>query len=137
MKKRLIPIISFLIIFVLNVGILNAADGGGANPPVQGSGSNPISIMLVNPFRLGGNLFTLVKAIINNIVLPIGGMVAVLAFIYSGFLYVSSQGNDTKIKAAHQALLNTALGTAILMGAWAIANVIENTICQFQTSPNC
>ena len=73
-------------------------------------------------------LFDLLEIVINEIVMPIGGMLAVLAFIYSGFLYVTAQGNESQLKTAHAALLYTAIGTAVLLGAWTIANVIENTI---------
>lgn len=87
---------------------------------------NPFNCGTVNPCTLYG----MFAAIINDIILPIGGVLAVIAFIYSGFLYVLAQGNDTKIKKAHQALLYTAIGTAVLLGAWVIAMVIENTVSQ-------
>jgi hypothetical protein len=70
------------------------------------------------------------KAIVNNVLLPIGGVLAVLGFIWSGFLYVMAQGNSTKIADATRALSYTAIGTAILLGAWAITDVISGTITQ-------
>ncbi len=90
------------------------------------------AIELVNPFKGDGDLYALVKAIINGIVLPIGGMVAVLAFIYSGFTYVTARGDETAIKTAHRNFLYVAIGTAILLGAWVIAGVIENTLNQLK-----
>ncbi len=57
---------------------------------------------------------------------------AVLAFIYSGFLYVMAQGDETKIKTAHRALLYTAIGTAVLLGAAVISAVITATINQLR-----
>ncbi|MDQ3089620.1 MAG: hypothetical protein M3Q24_00500, partial [bacterium] len=72
-------------------------------------------IELKNPFIGDGNLYALVKALINGIVLPIGGMVAVLAFIYSGFTYVTARGDETAIKTAHRNFLYVAIGTAILL----------------------
>ena len=86
------------------------------------------AVTLDNPFRGGDSLFTLLRTIIDNIILPIGGVLAVLAFVYSGFLYVTAQGNETKLATAHKALLYTAIGTAVLLGSWVIAKVIENTI---------
>lgn len=108
--------------------------GQGGNPPTGGGkpptgGGNPISINIPNPFGHGiGSLFDLLKVVVNDIILPIGGVLAVLAFIYSGFLYVMAQGSETKLKTAHTALLYTAIGTAVLLGSWTLANVIENTI---------
>lgn len=91
-----------------------------------------IEIRIPNPFAHGDTVQGLFRAIIDNVVLPIGGVLAVMAFIFSGFLYVMAQGNPEKIKKAHNALLYTAIGTAILLGAWVISNVITTTIKQLQ-----
>ena len=87
---------------------------------------------LDNPFGGGDSLFSLLRAIIDGIVLPIGGVLAVLAFVYAGFLYVTAQGNESKLKTAHKALLYTSVRTAVLLGSWVIAKVIENTINQLR-----
>lgn len=105
---------------------------------VSAQGGNPVTVTatLDNPFNCNGvdpcTLFTMFEAIINDILLPIGGVLAVMAFIYSGFLYVTARGNETKLKTAHMALLYTSIGTAVLLGSWVIAEVIENTINQLQ-----
>lgn len=90
------------------------------------------NITLENPLNTGNSLFALLRAIIDKIILPIGGVLAVLSFIYSGFLYVTAQGNEAKLKTAHKALLYTSIGTAVLLGSWVIAKVIENTINQLR-----
>lgn len=108
----------------LGTGGTGNLGGGGIGNPGCGGGSG----VLPNPFKGGCSLYELLEAIIQNILLPIGAVLAVLAFIYSGFLYVTARGNTTKIKTAHRALLYSAIGTAILLGAWAIAKVIQNTI---------
>ncbi len=98
-------------------------------------GNLDVRVNLPNPFNCGGadcTLFTLLRKVINDILLPIGGVLAVLAFIYSGFLYVTAQGNQTKLATAHKALLYTSVGTAVLLGSWVIAQVIENTINQLR-----
>ena len=94
--------------------------------------SSAQAVTLDNPFSGGNSLFSLLRAIIDGIVLPIGGVLAVLAFVYSGFLYVTAQGNESKLKTAHKALLYTSVGTAVLLGSWVIAKVIENTINQLR-----
>ncbi len=108
--------------------VLVLASQHGGNPPI--GGGNPIISKLVNPFKGGDSLFVLLKTVINNILLPIGGVLAVLAFIYSGFLYVTAQGSEAKLKTAHKALLDTAIGTAVLLGSWVLASVICATIGQ-------
>ena len=132
-----------LIMFLIMGTVLVYAQGGtaptgpGGSGPTGPGGSGPtsnISIIIPNPFdRNIGSLFDLIKVVVNEIILPIGGVLAVLAFIYSGFLYVMAQGNETKLKTAHQALLYTAIGTAVLLGSWTLANVIKATINQLMT----
>ena len=95
----------------------------------EGEAGNP-GTRLSNPFKGGDSLIALLRTIINEILLPIGGVLAVLAFIYSGFKYVTAQGDPKKIESAHRALLYTAIGTALLLGAWMFATVICNTIGQ-------
>ena len=90
------------------------------------------SAKIDNPFKTGGNLVDLFKAILNNVVLPVGAVASVLAFVYSGFLYVKAQGNEAELKTAHKAILYTVIGTVILIGAAVIADVIGNTINQLR-----
>ncbi|MBI2086730.1 MAG: hypothetical protein HYT69_00965 [Candidatus Zambryskibacteria bacterium] len=115
----------FSVSFVAAQGAGNPGGGGAGNPPGCTS-----TICLENPFKVGNTLFQLLETVVNNIILPIGGVLAVLAFIYSGFLYVTAQGNQIKLDKAHKALLYTAIGTAILLGSWVLAGVIRGTINQ-------
>ena len=139
MKKTFLASLLSLSIFFCIGTVLVFADppGSNTNPPPTGSNRNPsIRANLQNPFNCGGvqpcTLFTLLRTVINNILLPIGGVLAVLSFIFSGFLYVTAQGDTKKIGTAHNALLYTAIGTAVLLGSWVIANVIERTINQLR-----
>lgn len=103
----------------------------GSGPDVTSTGgSKPVSITISNPFRFGDSLYALVEAIVNNILLPIGGVLCVLAFIYAGFNYITARGDEKKIQAASRALLWTAVGTALLLGSWVLAKAIQNTINQ-------
>lgn len=52
----------------------------------------------------------------------------VLYIIWSGFLMVKAQGNPEELKKAKAAFMNAVIGMAIILGAWAIATVIANTI---------
>jgi hypothetical protein len=130
MKKFGAFTLSLLILFVLFSTLAHAQPTGGGNPPTGGGNPNPISINFPNPFSGGDSLFGLLRTIVNNIILPIGGVVAVLAFIYAGFLYVTAQGNESKLATAHKALLYTSIGTAVLLGSWVLANAICSTINQ-------
>lgn len=52
----------------------------------------------------------------------------VLAFIYSGFLFVKAQGNEKELEAAKQAIIWSSVGALILFGAWGFAEIIKTTI---------
>ncbi len=112
----------------------NPGAGGAGTPGAGGAGNPPASsnITIDNPLACGNNctLFTFLKMIIDNVILPLGAVLAVLAFIYSGFKYVMAQGDKSAIEEAHRALLYTAIGTALLLGAWVFANVIKATVDQ-------
>lgn len=132
MKKTfLTSFLSLTLFFALGLVIISAqTNTGDNNAPV--SNSVTVTAELTNPFNVGTTLYEVLEAVITNIILPIGGVLAVLAFIFSGFLYVTAQGNESKIKTAHQALLYTSVGTAVLLGSWVIAKVIEATINQLK-----
>lgn len=61
-------------------------------------------------------------------VLKIGIPLVALAIIYCGFLFVAARGNSEKLSKAKDALLYTLIGAAILLGAWAIAELISDTV---------
>lgn len=145
MKKYLPSVIAFLLLFGFSFGLVFAQGttpgaGGttGTTPGAGGtSGSSGSVIKIPNPFRKtngqDSTLFDLFRTIVDEIIMPIGGLLAVCAFVYTGFLYVTAQGDKGAIGKAHDAFLNTAIGTAILLGAWVIANVIEGTINQLKS----
>lgn len=80
--------------------------------------TNPISTDTINEF---------IKILLEG-VLKIGMPIVALAIIYCGFLFVSATGNSEKIKKAKDALMYTLIGAAILLGAWAIAKLISETV---------
>jgi hypothetical protein len=79
---------------------------------------NPISQDTLNGF---------IKTLLTGI-LKIGIPIVALAIIYCGFLFVEARGNTEKLTKAKSALLYTLIGSAILLGSWAIAELISNTI---------
>ena len=104
---------------------------------LEGDGQSDPPVKLQNP--LGANVTSLcsfIKTFFNNVVIPIGGVIAVFMIIYCGFLFVTAQGNTTKLETAKNAFLWTVIGTAILLGSWVIANGIQGTINQITGGTN-
>ena len=84
--------------------------------------------MINNP--LGNNINSIpsfVQTLLGGI-LQIGIPIVALAIIYSGFLFVFARGNSEKLSKAKDALLYTLIGAAILLGSWAIAQMISATV---------
>jgi hypothetical protein len=61
---------------------------------------------------------------IANIAAYIGGVVAVIMIIWSGFLFVTARGDERKLATAKTAFTWTVIGAAVLLGAYAIATAV-------------
>ena len=112
---------SFLILVLLSIvlfPILSFAQEVGHSAEGTTTINNPITPNTVNEFIL----------VILQGVIKIGIPVIALAIIYSGFLFVSAQGNSEKLKTAKNAILYSLIGAAILLGSWAIAQLISDTV---------
>lgn len=114
----------FLFLFLtFALPLFSFADIGG-NPPTLPS---PLVTNI-------DSIAEFVKAILTNIVLPIGAVVVVFFIIYSGYLFVTAGGNEKKIETAKHTFLYVLIGAAILLGSWAIALAVQNTLCQIAPS---
>ncbi len=114
-KKNLLKLL--LLAFVVFVPVLTLY----ANTDIIISGSkvvNPIGVKTIDEF---------IRIILQGAI-QIGIPIIALAVIYSGFLFVQARGNPEAIKKAKDALMYTLIGAAILLGSWAIAQLISNTI---------
>ena len=122
-KKNLLFV---LIAFMLVAPVLSFADT--VNTPADSAPSvtinNPISVSNVNDF---------IRVILVGVV-KIGIPIVALAIIYSGFLFVTARGNPESLKTAKRAFLYTVIGAAILLGSWAIAQLISSTVLEIGKS---
>ena len=69
---------------------------------------------------------------IADIVLTIAIPVSVLLLIYSGFLFVKAQGNESEITKAKETFMWTLIGIAVLFGARFLSEIIRGTINQLK-----
>ncbi|MEK7578931.1 MAG: TrbC/VirB2 family protein [Patescibacteria group bacterium] len=105
---------------------LFAADGGGNTPPPKKNLTG-----ITNPLKDIDSVSDLLFAAVD-IVTQLGFYIAVIFIIYSGFLFVKARGNKEELEKAKQAFLWTVIGTAILLGARLLAEVIEGTVDQLE-----
>jgi hypothetical protein len=142
MKKNLIKLVSLAsLVFILSVPILSLAQScgngdvllcanGDAAPCPNGATpvcTKSISVQVFNPL---GNVKTVngfIKLLLEGLI-KIGMPIVALALIYCGFLFVKARGNAEELKTAKNALLYTVIGAAILIGSWAIAQLISETV---------
>lgn len=86
---------------------------------------------LPNPVPGATNLYDflvlLLKLFIRWFVFP----VLIFSWVFTGFKYVSAQGNPEKLTEAHKYLWYTLIGTVIIMLAEGFATAIAGTISQF------
>lgn len=93
-----------------------------ADPGVPAGGS----IAFPNPIK-SPSLQCLISDILK-IVANLGAVIAVFFIIYSGFLFITAQGDTKKVSDARNTFLYTIIGTAILLGAWGLSSIIATTI---------
>ncbi len=86
---------------------------------------------LQNPLGSVDNIPDLIAKILE-IIMKISMPIIVIMLIYSGFLYVKAVGKPEEIKKAHQTLLWTVIGAAVILGAWTLAEAISGTINQLK-----
>lgn len=102
----------------------SAVSSGSYQPaPPQGVAVNT---QLVNPVKYE-NFSDFVAGVIGaavNVLMPF----VVLAFIYSGFIFVKAQGNEAELETAKKAITYSIVGAFILFGAWGFAQIIGRTI---------
>lgn len=129
-KKNWQKLISIIYLFSIPV-ISFAADSGGT-PISNGAtatcpdGSSAVG-RICNPIPNVTSIPNLIETILRG-VLTIGIPIVALAIVYCGFLFVEARGNPEKITKAKDSLIWTIIGAAVLLGAYAIAQMISATV---------
>lgn len=79
---------------------------------------------LTNP--ISSTTFADLVAKLAKAVAAIGVPLVAIFLIWSGFLFVTSQGNEKKLEEAKQAFYWAVIGGAVVVGAYALASAIVN-----------
>ncbi len=131
-----------LLVIIFSPFFINAQGPSGGNPtgpsggnPAGPSGGNPssnstkIDIKINNPFK-ADTIEELIDLLVKQILLPIGGVIAFIMIMYSGFLFVTAQGSLARLTRAKDTLQYTLIGAGLVIGAWTIATAIKATVSQ-------
>lgn len=65
---------------------------------------------------------------ILTIIVKIGIPVATIFIIWSGFLFLTAQGDEKQLTTAKHAFVWSCVGVAVLLGSWTLATAIKGTI---------
>lgn len=118
MKKilpKLLLMFGFLLPFVASAQ-LGASDTGLGVTAQNGYGLSSSTITMTLPQFIG-----------TYVISPVLGLTGTILFAlmtYAGFLWVTAQGEEKKIKKAKDILTECIVGTVILVGAYALANFV-------------
>ena len=128
-QKLSIPILLLSLIFsvgVMNVGAqedLENTDNStevleNTEPCPEGTLCNPIAVNSIEEF--------IIK--ILKIFMTIGIPVITLFIIYTGYLFVTAEGDPGKLKIARSSLLWTVVGALVILGSYVLAQAIAGTV---------
>ncbi len=79
---------------------------------------NPVNVTSLNQY-----VETAAAALIRVLV-----PVMVLFLVLSGVMFATARGNPEKLKQAKSMILYTAIGSAIVLGAWLLAEMVTETL---------
>ncbi|MBI2507090.1 MAG: hypothetical protein HYW09_00565 [Candidatus Niyogibacteria bacterium] len=104
--KELLPKLAYF--SIINLGLVNLVSAQ----------------ILENPLgetKTFGEVILKLAQVITTVGIPLAG----IFIIYSGFLFVTARGSDEQLKKAKTTFLWTIVGTILIVGAWAIANALN------------
>lgn len=61
---------------------------------------------------------------IIDVVVGLSGLLVFILFVYAGFIWMTAQGDPTKVKKAQDILATATIGLLILLSAFAITNFV-------------
>jgi hypothetical protein len=100
------------------------SSGGDNQPPAGGGTTESASFPLAPLSPIGDiDIATLIGLIIKG-VLGIVGSIALLMFVYGGFLMLVSQGDAAKVKKGKDALIWAAAGLVVIFGSYIFVSFI-------------
>jgi len=113
-----------IINFILNIDFVFAQSANGETPPVNGGLP---SFRIINPIGIEGgveDILTRVISFIRNIAF----IIAPVMYLWAGFQYLTSGGDDKKIGSAKNTLIWTTVGILIILTAEGIIYIVRNLL---------
>lgn len=123
--------VASLTVFCLELAPMLAAAQGApvVLPDRAGSPPQGLSFRLENPLAFG-TLQEFIVAILR-VIIVIAVPIVVIFIVLAGFKYVTARGEVGKIQEATRSLTYAIIGGVLIIGAVAIAEIIENLVTAF------
>lgn len=99
-----------------------ASLGSGTSTTSPSSTGTTTPVTLTNP--LGTTDIRLLIARLISAVLSIIGVIALLMFVYGGFLWMLSAGNESQVEKGKEVLKWTTIGIILIVSAYVIVNAL-------------
>ena len=114
---------------------------------VMGSMLAPMLVSAAAPLNLGVSSFSTQTSLGNkpiqetianliNIALGFLGILSVLIMLWGGFGWMTSGGEDKKVSAAKQRIVQGIIGLVIILSSWAIATFVISSLAGATTGQN-
>lgn len=113
-------------------GVLPAGNVGGAAPHQQGLLAKVLPDCVFDTTVQGEckdvNIFIKLAIDVANVLISIIGGVALIAFLYGGFILILSEGNSEKIDKGKDAMVAALIGLAVVFGAYLLVNILSDAL---------
>ncbi len=87
-----------------------------------------VAMALDNPLKFN-NIADFVAGALRVLVM-VALPIVTLFLVIAGFLFITAQGNSSKLEEAKKNFVYVILGTLLILGAWVIATLIAGTVSQ-------
>lgn len=124
---------TFIILAILTIVVIPLFTSAQSIVPC-GNLADPNTGVVSNPCTFNDFIIT-VGRIVNGIIIIISAWAAV-SFMYAGYAYLTSGGNQEKVSYAKGIFWKVFLGYIIILGAWAFIHMIEITLMANTNSPS-
>ena len=128
--KKLISALGILTVVACAFPLFPAYVFAGTATPVA------VTAELSSPLKDEYNTFSKFTAAVIETAVNVMMPFVILAFVYSGFIFVKAQGKPKEIEEAQKAITWSIVGAFILFGAWGFAQIISTTVSTLtETTP--
>jgi uncharacterized membrane protein YqiK len=129
MKKISLYLFSLAAVFTFMFGVMSpvyAADPVDVLTEACKANPNGVGCENGKP-ATGSGLFTIIKTIIQ-VMIVIGGIIAVIMIILGGIRYITSNGDQADVKAAKDTILYAVVGLVVTIISYAIVYYVTRSI---------